>query len=101
MGLNQNHRRFKKGDVLTAKDIDQIAETCDWASRIAVEPPLQLVSLSGPLIRLAGAVNQLAYTAAGGITARSGTTAGFGLVYPVTMEVTWSGSTPTCVLVTG
>jgi len=94
MGLNQNHRRFLPGDPLLARDFAQISATCDWASRISVTPPLTLTSLSGPIIGLAAVFGaQLAYTASGGITARSGATAGFGNVYLVTASV--SGTTAT------
>lgn len=99
----KDHHKPKYGEVIRALDQQQIAETCDWAVRLSVAPPLELVPFNGgPRIRLAALLGgQLAYTASGGITARVGTTAGWGLVYPVTSSVTWSGSTPTCTLATG
>lgn len=97
---------FKAGDPLTSAHMNAVfAELRRWS---------QLTGTGGIVVQYADsnsppqiedwrppAGGQLCYTDTGGITARVTTTAGWGLVYPVTPSVTWSGSTPTCTLTTG
>jgi hypothetical protein len=81
----RTHPKQKPDKPIEARTLRMLAETCDWISRIKVTPPLELTTFGGgPLIRFAGvAGGQVAYTTSGGITARSGTTAGTGSVYLV------------------
>lgn len=99
----RDHPFPEPGEAIEGIHFRLLAETANWAARLNVAPPLELLDFGGgPHIRLAALLGgQLAYTASSGITARVGTTAGWGLVYPVTSSVTWSGSIPTCTLATG
>lgn len=102
MPWNRTHPKQKPTKPIQARTLRLLAETCDWASRIRVIAPLEMNTFGGgPQIRLNGLGAQLAYTDSGGITARVGTTAGYGQVYYVASTVTWSAGVPTCTLATG
>jgi hypothetical protein len=77
-----SHWKAVQGFRPSAQGLREIAETCDWISRLSVTAPLEITPFAGgPQIRLsAPAGRQLVYTD-GTITARSGTTAGTGNVF--------------------
>lgn len=91
MPQNRTHAKPKPGDIVSARDLREIGETCDQFSRFSVEPPLEMIwTALGPLVRLAGPLFgvYVGVVASGGISARSSGTPGTG---NVTIQ-TWNGT---------
>jgi len=94
-------KRQKAGKRVSAGVINDIADVAEWTSRMRVTAPLNIkYTPAGPVIGATPYMAQLA-VANGNITARSGSAAGVGSVYLVSVQATFSaGAMVTCTLTT-
>lgn len=90
MAWFRTHEKQKPGKPIVARTLRQMAETCDWATRIQADPPLSIQSTAaGATLRLAGYLFGVFIGKTDGtITARSGSTPGSGNV----KIQTWNGT---------
>lgn len=78
----RRHKKQQQGQAITARNLRQMAQTCDYAAQMRADPPLAIMATAGgPLLRLANAPFS-AYIAVvvSPITPRSGPTPGSGTV---------------------
>lgn len=90
MPLWFKHKQQEPGKVIEAQTLRQMANTCDWVTRMWVSPPLSgVMTGAGPLVRLGGMVFNFYFgIVTTTITAMSGLTPGMGKFTPYR----WSGT---------